>query len=100
MNIFTYQGRVAIIEKAEQTRLGWLAIIITTQSIAGSIAVCFICQNDTLVNTVLLSLVAAIGMGSNALVIAQAPMKYVLLGFVATMVTSIAATIIALTLIA
>ncbi|MCH2223763.1 MAG: hypothetical protein MK066_03260 [Crocinitomicaceae bacterium] len=99
MNILTQEGRVAILEKAEQTRLGWLAIIITSQSICGSIAICFICQNDSTINTILLSLVAAINMGSNALVVAQAPMKYVLLGFVATLLISIIGTIVSLALI-
>jgi hypothetical protein len=96
MNILTYEGRTAIVEKAEQTRLGWLAIIITSQSICGSIAICFICQIDSITNTVLLSLIAAITMASNSLVIAQAPMKYVLSGFALTMIASIVATAIAL----
>jgi hypothetical protein len=57
----------------EQGRLGLMAILITLQSCVGSIACMYVLQNDA--SEVWLALCAAITMGANAVLIAQASAK-------------------------
>jgi hypothetical protein len=61
----------------DQGRLGLMAILITLQSCVGSIACMYVLQNDA--SEVWLALCAAITMGANAVLIAQASAKLCLI---------------------
>ena len=63
----------------ENTRYGWMAILITFQSCLGAAACMFILKNGG--NTFELSTCAALSMGSNALFIGLASPKVCLIGF-------------------
>lgn len=98
-NLLTSSRLASFYQKAEQSRLGYLAIIVTAQSLIGFVAICYISELPGEFETVLLSSVAATTMAANALLIAQAPMKYVLQGTVISVVTSIVCTSIAVSIL-
>ena len=66
-----------------------MAHTLVIQSCAGSVAVYYIMHLDDVISTVLLSLMAAITMGANAVAIAQGPMKTVIGMCLLTVITSI-----------
>lgn len=68
-----------VAEKFEETRFGWMALIITLQSCLGSIACMYILQNNA--TDVQLMLCAAITMACNSIFIAQGPAKWCLTSF-------------------
>lgn len=73
-----------IAEKFEQTRFGWMALLITIQSCLGSIACMFILQSNA--SDVQLISCAMITMACNAIFIAQGPAKWCLSSFVLSVV--------------
>lgn len=83
-------------EAVEHNRFGLLPILLTVQSCLGSIAVCYISGLEDQIQVVLLSVVAGVTMGANGAAIAQAPMKWVMLGFFLCLITSSIALTIAL----
>ena len=99
MKVLKFTNNKEYWERVEQNRFGLLPILITAQSCLGSVAVCYICGlEDTPLQTTLLLLVAAVTMGANGVAIAQAPMKWVVLGTVLCGITSAFSLIVALLL--
>jgi hypothetical protein len=67
------------IAKFEESRFGWMAILITVQSCLGSIACMYILKQHA--GDMLLASCIAITMGCNAIFIAQGSSKWCLLSF-------------------
>lgn len=73
-----------------------MAHTLVIQSCAGSVAVYYIMHLEGTLSTVLLSLIAAITMGANAVAIAQGPMKAVVGMCLLTVVSSLLVVLYAL----
>ena len=88
MKVLKFKDNQDYWEMVEHNRFGLLPILLTIQSCLGSIAVCYISELEELPQIILLSLVAAVTMGANGAAIAQAPMKWVVLGLILCIITS------------
>ncbi|MBS1647513.1 MAG: hypothetical protein JST67_09255 [Bacteroidetes bacterium] len=75
-------------KKFEASRFGWMAILLTLQSCWGSIACMTILKNDG--NDVMLVLCSTISMACNVILIGQAPAKWCLASFYASMIINAA----------
>lgn len=99
MKVLKFTNNEEYWEGVEQKRFGLLPVLLTAQSCLGSVAVCYICGlEETPLQTTLLILVAAVTMGANGIAIAQAPMKWVVLGSVLCGIVSTFSLIVALLL--
>lgn len=98
MKVLKFKDNEEYWEKVEHNRFGLLPILLTFQSCLGSVAVCYISGLEEQLQVILLAVVAAVTMGANGAAIAQAPMKWVIFGFILCIITSTSALIAALML--
>jgi len=99
LNVFVKWNSSEYWKRVEFNRFGLLPILITVQSCLGSIAVCYACELDEHLQVAFLMPVAVVTMASNATAIAQAPMKWVVFGFILSVIVSTSVIIISNTLI-
>ena len=75
--------------QVEFNRFGIMCATVTLQSCLGGIAVCYLLQLSDVLAYVFLAVVTAASMGSNALAIAQVPVKLMIYGFVSAFVSTV-----------
>ena len=96
MKVLKFKDNPDYWSAVEHNRFGLLPILLTIQSCLGSVAVCYISGLEEQSQVILLSIVAAVTMGANGAAIAQAPMKWVVFGFILCVITSTIALITAI----